>query len=80
MDYREVFDRIAAGVSLADIAQEAGVSEAEIRRTRLEPTNSFYLPPPDNWRQVLAQLAWERAAVLQTFARQLEEEAKRAVL
>ncbi len=80
MDYRTALGQIAAGVPLADIAQEAGVSEAEIRRTRLEPTSGFYLPPPANWRQVLAQLAWERAVVLQAFARQLEAEAERAVL
>ena len=80
MDYREALDRITAGIQLKDIAQEAGVSEAQIRRTRLEPTNGFYLPPPTNWRQVLAQLAWERSAVHQAFAKELEREAERAVL
>jgi hypothetical protein len=59
VDYRTALGQIAAGVPLADIAQEAA---------------------PANWRQVLAQLAWERAVVLQAFARQLEAEAERAVL
>ncbi len=80
MDYREAIEQVSGCIPLEYIAQEAGVSEETIRRTHLDPSSDFYLPPPPNWRQILARLAWERAATLQTFATEIEREAERAVL
>jgi hypothetical protein len=65
MDFKEASSRLTDGYSLADIAKEAGVSEATVRRARLDPESSAYRPPPADWRTVIIRLAEGRIARLQ---------------
>ena len=80
MQYDEAMKRLSLTVPTEYIAQIAGISEAELHRTFLDPSSDHYRPPPHNWRLVLAQLAWERAALLQEFARELEHEDEHALI
>lgn len=64
MDFKEASSRLTDGHSLADIAVETGMSEATIRRARLDPNSSAYRAPPPNWREAIIRLAEQRIAVL----------------
>jgi hypothetical protein len=65
MEWVEATDRLlACGVTLNDIAQQAGVKHDTLRRTRLDPASKSYRRPPENWRDILAAIAKRRSAQL----------------
>ena len=64
MDFKEASSRLTDGHSLADIAAETGMSEATIRRARLEPGSSAYRSPPANWKEAVIRLAEQRITEL----------------
>lgn len=76
MQYDEAMKQLSLGIPPEHIAQAAGISEAELHHTWLDRSG----PPPENWRRVLAELAWERAALLQELAKELEHEEDLALL
>ncbi len=80
MTFQETMNQVVHCIAPECVAREAGVSAPEIRQAQLDPTDEFYLSPPPHWRQVIAQLAWERSDVLQSLARGLQREADGAVL
>ena len=80
MQYDEAMRRLSFAFPAEQIAQVAGISEADLHRTFLDPSSDRYRPPPENWRRVLAQLAWERAALLQELAKELEHEEDHALV
>lgn len=62
-------DRLAEiGLSLGAVADRFGVRRETISRWRREGGG---FAPPDNWAEVLAQLADERGGELREFAREL---------
>ena len=72
MDFKEATDRLLeAGVTLRDLADEAGVDHDTLRRSRLDPTTRSYRPPPSNWRKALAELARRKGGTLTQLAKQL---------
>ena len=56
------------GLSLGAVAERFGVRRETISRWRRDGGG---FPPPDNWPEVLAQLADERGEDLRHFAREL---------
>ena len=60
MDFKEASSRLTDGHTLADIAAETGMSEATVRRARLEPSSPAYRSPPPNWREAIVRLAEQR--------------------
>ncbi len=76
-DFSDATDRLTRAVTLADVAAEAGVSEATIRRARTDPerrtgTTMVYRSPPKDWPAVVARLARARAAELLKLAADLD--------
>lgn len=62
-------DRLTAiGLSLGAVADHFGVRRETISRWRRE---GGAFPPPDNWPEILAQLAEERGGDLRDLAREL---------
>lgn len=75
MTFKEATSRLTGMcITLADIARKTGKSDASIRRARLDPESAAYRTPPATWRAGLAGLARERAADLEAFAEQLEQD------
>ena len=72
MDFREATDRLTSCVTLGDLARASGVSDASVRRARLDPTSSAYRSPPPNWREAVVKLARERADRLARLASEVE--------
>lgn len=73
MDFKEATDRATgACITLADVAEAAGVSHHQARRARIDPTKGSYRSPPDGWEAALATLARARAAELVALAEELE--------
>lgn len=64
MDFKEASSRLTDGHTLADIAAETGMSEATIRRARLDPGSPAYRPPPPNWKEAVIRIAEQRIASL----------------
>lgn len=64
MDFKEASSRLTDGHSLADIAAETGMSEATVRRARLEPSSPAYRSPPPKWKEAIIRLAEHRIAQL----------------
>jgi hypothetical protein len=60
MDFKEASSRLTDGHTLADIAAETGMSEATVRRARLELGSSAYRSPPQNWKDAIIKLAEQR--------------------
>lgn len=60
MDFKEASSRLTSGHTLADIAAETGMSEATVRRARLESSSPAYRSPPPNWKEAIIRLAEQR--------------------
>jgi hypothetical protein len=71
MDFKTATDRLTRCVTLSDLAAAAKVSDATIRRARLERGTSAFRNPPANWRTVAADLAEQRAEELARLASEL---------
>lgn len=56
----EASSRLTDGHTLTDIAAETEMSEATVRRARLEPSSSAYRSPPSNWKDAIVRLAEQR--------------------
>jgi hypothetical protein len=74
--FREVTDRLLRSITLADLAQDLGVSHGLLRQARLDPNSSSYRSPPHGWLHGAARLARERASELSSLAEELEAEAR----
>jgi hypothetical protein len=72
MDFKTATDRLGKKITADDLAEAFGVARNTIARARLDPSNPEYRSPPQNWRPVLARLAWERSSQLAILAKQLE--------
>jgi transposase-like protein len=69
LTFASATDRLVGiGLSLGAVAERFGVRRETISRWRREGGG---FPPPDNWPEVLAQLAEERGKDLRHFAREL---------
>lgn len=78
-EFLEATDRLTKAVTLADVAAEAGVSEATIKRARTDPdrrtgSTAVYRSPPKQWPAVVARLARKRADELVALAVELEND------
>lgn len=71
MDFKEASSRLIDGHTLADVASETGMSEATVRRARLEPGSPAYRSPPPNWKKAIIELAEERIESLSALIRAL---------
>ena len=60
MDFKEASSRLTDGHTLVDIAAETGMSEATVRRARLDPSSPAYRSPPTNWKEAIIRLAEQR--------------------
>jgi len=60
MDFKEASSRLTDGHTLADIAAETGMSEATVRRARLDPASPAHRSPPPNWKEAIIRLAEQR--------------------
>lgn len=60
MDFKEASSRLTDGHTLVDIAAETGMSEATVRRARLDPSSPAYRSPPPNWKEAIIRLAEKR--------------------
>jgi hypothetical protein len=60
MDFKEASSRLTDGHTLVDIAAETGMSEATVRRARLDPSSPAYRSPPPNWKEAIIRLAEQR--------------------
>lgn len=73
MDFKEASSRLTAGHTLADIAAETGMSEATVRRARLDPQSSAYRSAPTEWKDAIIRLAERRIAELKELISNLRE-------
>ena len=71
MEFKEASSRLTDGHTLADIAAETGMSEATVRRARLEPNSPAYRSPPPNWKEAIIRLAEQRIEALTELVRVL---------
>jgi hypothetical protein len=72
MNFKTATDRLsAAKITADDIADACGVVRNTIARARLNPSSPAYRSPPENWQEVLARLARERAEELVALADEL---------
>lgn len=72
MDFREATRRLKDAPQDRDLAEALGVAVQTIRQARLPRDKPGHRPPPDNWREVIAALARERADELRTIADRLK--------
>ncbi len=73
MDFNTASDRLTECITLSDIAKEANVSDASIRRARLEKGTKAYRNPPAIWRRAMARLARQRAKEFERLAKELQD-------
>ena len=71
MDFKEASSRLTDGHTLADIAAETGMSEATVRRARLDADSPAYRSPPPNWKEAVIRLAEKRIEALTELVRAL---------
>jgi len=72
VDYRESTDALmAAGVTVAEIAEALGVQHATARAYRMDPKAAGYRRPPAGWEDGLAALAHDRGQELQELAERI---------
>ena len=74
MDFKQATNVMLGSVTLADIAEAAGVDPTTIRRARLDESSPNYRRPPANWREIIARLARARGGELGDLAEKLEAE------
>ncbi|MDT8436755.1 MAG: hypothetical protein RRA92_08360 [Gemmatimonadota bacterium] len=79
-EFRAVTDELGSWIDLRVLADALDVSEADLRRARLDRRNEFYLPPPQDWRRVLARMLRLQAADLARRANDIYGESVRAIL
>jgi predicted transcriptional regulator len=60
MDFKEASTALTECTTLAEIAAETGLSEATVRRARLDRDSPAYRSPPANWKEAIVRLAEER--------------------
>jgi hypothetical protein len=77
-EFREATDRLIGSVTLADLAQELGVSHGLVRQARLRSVASSYRVPPVGWEQAVANLASKRGAELLSLANEMEKRTRGA--
>jgi hypothetical protein len=77
MHFKTATDRLTNCVTLREIAEEAGVSDASIRRARLDPASAAYRKPPSDWREVVARIARKRARAFDQLADELSRSGSR---
>lgn len=75
--YKASSKATGASITLADIADAAGVGPQTLRRARMDPGSPNYRQPPEGWEKALARLADRRAKELQRLAASLRKSAKR---
>lgn len=74
MNFKTATDRLLEyGITLDEIAAEAGVSDSTIRKARLDPSSAGYRSPPVSWRKSLRKLALRRGGDLEELAAELKE-------
>jgi len=71
MEFKEASSRLTDGHTLADIAAEIGMSDATVRRARLEPNSPAYRSPPPKWKEAIIRLAEQRIEALTELVRTL---------
>jgi len=59
---------MAAGVTVAEIAEALGAQHATARAYRLDPDATGYRNPPHGWEEVFSRLAKERCPDLKRVA------------
>ncbi len=70
--FKRATDRLIGTISLADLAQELGVSHGLLRQARLSTSASSYRSPPAGWEKAVAKLARERGGALIRLADEME--------
>jgi hypothetical protein len=73
--FKRATDRLIGTVSLADLAEELGVSHGLLRQARLSTSASSYRSPPQGWEKAVAKLARERGGALIELADDMEAQA-----
>ena len=73
--FKRATDRLIGTLSLADLAEELGVSHGLLRQARLSTSASSYRSPPPGWEKAVAKLARERGGALIELADELESQA-----
>lgn len=72
MHFITATNRLTAGPTLADVAEELGIQPQTLRQARLDPATSSYRRPPVGWQAAVARVARRYAAELSKLADQLE--------
>jgi len=70
--FKRATDRLIGTVSLADLAEELGVSHGLLRQARLSTSASSYRSPPPGWEKAVAKLARERGGALLKLADEMD--------
>jgi hypothetical protein len=70
--FKRATDRLIGTVSLADLAEELGVSHGLLRQARLSTSASSYRSPPAGWEKAIAKLARERGGALLKLADEMD--------
>lgn len=72
LEFHEATDALmAAGVTVAEIAEALGVQHATARAYRMDPDAAGYRRPPAGWEDGLAALAHDRGQELQELAERI---------
>jgi hypothetical protein len=74
VDFREATGKlIDLGVTLREMADAMGVSHSLLVQARMDSSASGYRKPPDQWREVLRDIARRRGKAFAELARKLEK-------
>lgn len=72
MCFKDFTDRLLSlNITTADIAKRLGVTQTTVLRWRMDPENpnARAAPSPERWEAALRDLARDRAATLEAFAK-----------
>lgn len=72
MNLREAMDVLS--VSSVELGERLDVPPQSVRQARLDPQKDGYRPPPDGWRDVLADIARKRLPEMKRVLEELEGE------